>query len=327
MKLTLIIPTYRRPRDLARCLEAIKAQTRQVDELLIIVRDTDDLTQTFLQIFNPEFLSLKILSVTTPGLIAALNVGLDAASGDIVTFTDDDAVPHPDWLELIEAHFVVDDTLVGLGGRDWVYLGNQLHSGQLTKKVGQVQWFGRVIGNHHLGTGWLQKVDVIKGVNMSFRRSAIAQLRFDSRLRGSGAQVHGELAFCLALKRKGAKIIYDPVVAVNHYPAQRFDEDQRIQFNKTTYLNRVHNETLSLLEFLPPLRRIAFIVWAVLIGTRQAPGFLQWLRLFPQQRSLATQKWFASIKGRYQGWLTWRESLQQPLILETCLEKRSDLTL
>ncbi|QDZ39115.1 glycosyltransferase [Euhalothece natronophila Z-M001] len=245
MKITLIIPTYRRPQDLARCLEAIKAQTRPVDELLIIVRDTDELTQTFLQIYNSEFLPLKVLSVTTPGVIAAMNVGLEAASGDIISFTDDDAAPHPDWLELIECHFVVDENLVGLGGRDWVYLDKQLHPGKLTEKVGQVQWFGRVIGNHHLGTGWLKNVDVIKGVNMSFRRRAIAQLRFDPRMRGSGAQVHFELAFCLALKRKGAKIIYDPTVAVNHYPAQRFDEDQRSDFNQTAYINQVHNETLS----------------------------------------------------------------------------------
>ncbi|QDZ39113.1 hypothetical protein FRE64_03675 [Euhalothece natronophila Z-M001] len=82
---------------------------------------------------------------------------------------------------------------------------------------------------------------------------------------------------------------------------------------------------MSLLEFLPPLRRTIFLIWAGLIGTTQAPGFLQWLRLLPRQRSLATQKCLASIKGRYQGWLTWRESLQQPLILETYLEKHPNL--
>jgi len=30
----------------------------------------------------------------------------------------------------------------------------------------------------------------------------------------------------------GWKLIYDPRVAVDHYPAQRFDEDQRNKFNQ-----------------------------------------------------------------------------------------------
>lgn len=325
MKITVIIPTYHRPQDLVRCLEAIKAQTRGVDELLLIIRDTDHLTQTFLQIYNSEFLPLKVLSVTTPGVIAAINVGLEMASGDIISFTDDDAAPRSDWLERIEAHFLADADLAGLGGRDCVFLGKELHPGNPTEKVGQVQWFGRIIGNHHLGSGNLKEVDVIKGVNMSFRRDAIAPLKFDSRMRGNGAQVHFELAFCLALKRAGKKILYDPAVAVNHYPAQRFDEDQRSEFNKTAYINQVHNETLSLLEFFSPNRRVVFLFWAMLIGTKKAPGLLQCFRLFPYQGGLATKKWLASMQGRYQGWLTWQESLQEPLILETCLEKRPDL--
>ena len=309
MKISVIVPTYRRPKDLARCLEALQKQNRQPNEVLVTVRDTDTETWTFFASFNSQLLPLSIIKVTVlvPGVVAAMNTGMDAASGDIIAFTDDDATPHTDWLERIEAHFLSDSNIGGLGGRDWVYHGTQLEEGE-RKVVGQVQWFGRVIGGHHLGVGEAREVDVLKGVNMSFRRSAIAQMNFDPRMRGTGAQVHFELAFSLALKRAGWKLIYDPKVAVDHFPGQRFDEDQRNRFNDIALINAVHNETLVLLENLPSTRRAAFVFWATFVGTRDAPGFLQWLRFLPKEGTLAGQKLVPSLRGRWQAWETWQQS-------------------
>jgi cellulose synthase/poly-beta-1,6-N-acetylglucosamine synthase-like glycosyltransferase len=305
--ISVVIPSYRRPKDLARCLDALKKQKRPADEVLVVVRDTDTETWTFLQTLNPEFLPLRTTTVSVSGVVAAMNAGLDAACGDIIAFTDDDAAPHTDWLALMEAQFLSDSNIGGVGGRDWVYHGTQLEEGE-REVVGQVQWFGRVIGEHHLGVGEAREVDVLKGVNMSFRRSAIAQMHFDPRMRGTGAQVHFELAFSLALKRAGWKLIYDPKVAVNHYPAPRFDEDQRNRFNGIALLNAVHNETLVLLENLPSTRRTAFVIWATFVGTRDSPGFLQWLRFLPKEGTLAGQKLVASLRGRWQAWETWQQS-------------------
>lgn len=307
MDITVIIPTYRRPKDLARCLEALRKQTRPADEVLVVVRDTDDQTWTFLEAFNSDPLPLRTVTVRVTGQVAAMNAGLDTAQGDIIAFTDDDAAPHTDWLARIEVHFLSDDRVGGVGGRDWVYRGTQLEDGT-REVVGRVQWFGRVIGNHHQGVGKAREVDVIKGANSSYRRTAIADLRFDKRLRGTGSQINNELAFCLALRRANWKLIYDPAVAVDHYPAQRFDEDQRNRFNEIALANIVHNETLALLEHLPPLRRAVFLLWATLIGTREARGFVQWLRFLPGEGSLAGQKMLACLRGRWQGWWTWQES-------------------
>ena len=267
----------------------------------MVVRDTDAETWQFLAQFNLDKLPLHTVKVTQPGVVAALNAGLAAVEGDIVSITDDDAAPHPDWLERIAAYFSCDSRLGGLGGRDWIHHGSKLED-ESRLVVGQLQWFGRVIGNHHLGVGEPREVDVLKGVNMSFRTQAIGQLRFDKRMRGAGAQVHFEMAFTLALKRAGWKIIYDPNVAVDHYPAQRFDEDQRNNFNEIAFINLVHNETLVLLEHLPFIRRIIFLFWAVFVGTCDSLGLLQWLRFLPSQGQLAGKKLLASWRGRWQGY-------------------------
>lgn len=278
---------------------ALQAQTKPVDQVIVVVRDTDTETWEFLAQFHPQNLPLQTVKVTQTGVVAALNAGLAAVEGDIFSITDDDAAPHPDWLERINAHFISDSSVGGVGGRDWVHYGDKIADGQ-ELIVGKLQWFGRVIGNHHLGVGEAREVDVLKGVNMSFRTQAIGELKFDSRMRGTGAQVHFEMAFTLTLKRAGWKMIYDPQVAVDHYPAQRFDEDQRHNFNEIALINLVHNETLVLLEHLPPSRHFVFWIWAVFVGTRESLGFIQWLRLLPSQGKIAGQKLIVSWRGRWQ---------------------------
>jgi len=236
-----------------------------------------------------------------------MNIGLESATGDVVAFTDDDAAPHPDWLQKMEAYYLRDQKIGGVGGRDWVYHGTKLEEGARAD-VGRLQWFGRLIGNHHIGIGEGREVDVLKGVNMSFRREAIADLRFDHRMRGTGAQVHFEVAFALTLRQRGWKLIYDPQIAVDHYPAQRFDEDQRHSFNFQASVNAIHNETVALLSYLPPLRRFVFLVWAIAIGTTEAHGLLQWLRFLPKEGKVSGQKLWACWQGRWEGWQTWRKS-------------------
>lgn len=39
MKLTVLVPSYRRPDDLARCLKALQQQARPADQVVVVVRD------------------------------------------------------------------------------------------------------------------------------------------------------------------------------------------------------------------------------------------------------------------------------------------------
>ena len=316
MKLTVLIPTYRRPTDLARCLEALHHQDRGADEILLVVRDTDQETWVFLESRQPEPLPLRIVTVTAPGVVAALNLGLEAAQGEIVSITDDDAAPHPDWLARIETHFLADDRLGGLGGRDYIYLNgirqDQLPQPGSSPTVGRLQWFGRIVGNHHIGQGSARPVDILKGVNMSFRRAALANLRCEERLKGTGAQVHFEVALSLAVQRRGWKLLYDPAVAVDHFLSQRFDEDQRHTFNALACRNIAHNETFILLSHFSPLQRIVYILWALLVGVRGTPGLIQVLRFLPSEPGSILQRWFASLQGRWQGWQTWASQSNSP---------------
>lgn len=302
--ITVIVPTYRRVHDLERCLNSLKLQTVLAEQVLVIVRDSDQETWDFFETFELEALPVERVSVVESGVVAALNAGLMVASGEIISMTDDDAAPHPDWLERIHKQFSQDQELGGVGGRDLIYFNDRLQSypqfGE-TQVVGKVQWFGRTIGNHHLGAGNAREVDLLKGVNMSFRKTAIEGLKFDHRLLGTGAQVYNEMLFSLEVKKRGWKLIYDPAISVDHYPSQRFDEDQRNNFDPTATLNQSHNESLSVLMYVSPLHKLVFVIWSVLVGTRRNPGLFQLFRLLPQETSTIFQRTFFCQLGRLQG--------------------------
>lgn len=129
----------------------------------------------------------------------------------------------------------------------------------------------------------------------------------DRRLRGSGAQAHCDLKFCLELRAQGKRLSYDPSIVVDHIVGKRHDADQRYQFNALTYENQIHNLTLTLLEYLKPAGRILLLIYALLVGVRNGYcGLLKGLLYLPKIGTHAWQKTAASTRGICAAWKTWR---------------------
>ncbi|MFX3632355.1 MAG: glycosyltransferase family 2 protein [Candidatus Pristimantibacillus sp.] len=304
MYISVIIPTYKRVKSLSSCIDGINNQSRLPDEVIVVIRDTD--IESLSYVAELENTIVRCVLINTSGTVAALNLGIMNAIGDVIVVTDDDTVPFSNWIEKIEAHFNQDFKLGGLAGKDYVYHSGVLEAGN-NKRVGKLLWFGRMIGNHHIGAGGIREVDIMKGANMSFRKEAIEGLWFDSYLKGSGAQVHLEVGFSLSIKEKGWKLIYDPTVCVNHFPAERHDEDKRNGFNETAAFNNAHNETYSILRHLGLVRRILFLFWIFVVGSKPSPGIVQYVRMVPSiGNKLGFKKLLISFKGRIEGWKTWR---------------------
>jgi hypothetical protein len=143
---------------------------------------------------------------------------------------------------------------------------------------------------------------------MSFRRSALDDIRGDTRLAGSGAQVHNEIGVCAAVRRRGWTLIYDPAVLVDHFPATRHDEDARTGFSALAQRNSAHNEQLAILDAVPRWGRLPFLLWSFAIGTAQVPGAVQLPRLIAKGDRHALPRMLASWRGRAAGLATWRTS-------------------
>ena len=84
MKVTVLVPTYRRPDDLARCLSALLRQQRTPEQIVVVARADDEATHACLaEHVTPRLLNVEVATVAEPGQVAALNRGLEAATGDL----------------------------------------------------------------------------------------------------------------------------------------------------------------------------------------------------------------------------------------------------
>ncbi len=307
MRTSVVVPTYRRPEALRRCLDALARQDTVPDEIIVVARREDKVSRQCISERKGEPIHLVPVDVPAgrPGFVAALNAGIDASRGEIVCLTDDDAEPHPDWISRILATFARDPSIGAVGGRDWVYHGSRLEDGA-ESTVGIVTWWGRIIGRHHLGVGLPRDVAILKGVNLSIRGSQIRQVGFDTRLRGSTTEHHSELGLCLKLLRMGFRIVYDPAIAVDHRPQPRVAEAR--EFGPHQVRDAAHNEILAVLEHLPAWRRPMYLVWAFAIGTRTAPGVAQVIRSLLAQGNARWPLFFGTQSGRILGLRTYHRS-------------------
>jgi GT2 family glycosyltransferase len=298
----VLIASYRRSVPLVTCLGSLTQQIHLPDEVIIVLRNDDSETlQAITDLATP--LPLKTVFTNVPGLVAARNAGLDACTSDVLAILDDDTKAHPEWLKRVLARFQEDPRLGGLGGRDRCFDGRAFDDRQASV-VGRIQWYGRMIGNHHLGFGEIREVDFLKGANMSFRSEAFANLRVDQRLKGKGAQPREDSAFSIAVKASGWKLAYDPAVAVDHYATHREEArhyvDVQALTDESSFREFAYNDILSIWLALKGVRKIAFITWTILVGTGVCPGFVQALRFTPRLRGASWRRFYVAQQGKFE---------------------------
>lgn len=278
LTVTALVPSYGRPESLQRCLLGLLAGERVPDEIIVVLRDTDTPShQAVAQIQSnlpngPEQSPqqcLRVVIVTQPGQIAAMNAGLPHVTGAVVTFPDDDCVPRPDWLRRVMDYYE-DPNIGGVGGRDVVH-AEGMPEPPSVERVGLISWYGRIIGNHHCNVlGGPRRVMHLKGVNMSFRRELLPP--FDSRIRGPHIN---DTDISLAVWRTGHPLIFDPEAKVDHYPAVRPDTPGgRDAHDPRLARLDAHDWMYMLLKHLPAGQRWIGACYVLLVGTRQRPGVL-----------------------------------------------------
>ncbi|MGE5450750.1 MAG: glycosyltransferase family 2 protein [Acidobacteriota bacterium] len=121
VKIAVVIPTYRRPDLLRRCLEALAKQVFPVDAYEVIVVDDgrDFQTKVVVESFNTRFNGSPTFRYLQPngtrGPAGARNRGWRATQAPVIAFTDDDTEPAPEWLQ--EGNAAMHGEVAAVGGR------------------------------------------------------------------------------------------------------------------------------------------------------------------------------------------------------------------
>lgn len=293
MKISVLIASYKRSKDLERCLRGLEKQSRKADDIVVILRDEDRESWQFIRNFSTS-LPLRTLEVKRPGVLAANNLALPTIQSDLISFIDDDACPSTDWLERIEKHFA-DPTLGALGGRDRFAHPLMLEETERpTKCVGKIRWYGKIVNYHHRVFPFVAEADSLKGCNMTFRRDLIESC--DEGLRGNAC--YYELDLCFGVKAKGYRILFDGNLLVDHYLSENhLDRFRRGEHHPERVFVDYHNRSRVLLKHLHGPRRFVTAIYWLLVEPNLALA-----RFLRQSQTFSC--WMQALRGSWAGLLS-----------------------
>jgi glycosyltransferase involved in cell wall biosynthesis len=299
-KIDVIIPTLKRPDHLRRCLEALKMQVKQADQIVVGVRADDDFTRAVIEEYE-AVLPVRAVEARGVGVVGSMNSCLKECQAPWIALLDDDVEIPPHWLSTLLAHVKSRPDVVAAGARDMLMDYPEMRRTEpLEEDVGNVHWFGRVTGGHHRGGGKARQVQVLRGSNCLFKGDFLRASGFESGLRGKGAQVNWELALGLQAKAQNLKMIFDPTVEIIHNVAPRHDGDtvHRGIFNFEGTSDIAYNETFVALKHGTGLVRWTIPLWQALIGSHVCPGLARAVDFVLRPSSKPRQRFASTLTGR-----------------------------
>lgn len=220
--LTVAICTKDRPENLARCLNSVIQLQISGDNLLfeIIVVDNAPSDERTKQLVS-SLPSVRYTREVKPGLDFARNCALQAASGELLAFLDDDVVVDRQWLKGLKEAWAENPDAGGLTGLVLPYELETEAQILFEKRGGFRRGFekiryGKILpGNlyYPCGAGTFGA-----GCNMTFRREILLKLGgFDEALdTGKPLPGGGDLDIFYRVVRAGYPMVYEPQYLVFH---------------------------------------------------------------------------------------------------------------
>lgn len=206
MKVSIVISTFNRRNDLEHCIESLVDMECKPHEIIVVDSSSNDGTQELKDCYP-----IKYLSIEQKNREVARNIGIDAATGDIIAFFDDDVVVDRKWLSQI-LKLYSNHEVGGVGGRAIELSGLPFSN---TSEVGKVRLNGVVISNFDVSFDKPLEVDFLPGCNMSFRRDVLLEVQgWDENFGGNCYRDDTDL--CLRVRKLGYKLIYQPNGLVRH---------------------------------------------------------------------------------------------------------------
>ncbi len=269
-KATVVVPTLGRLVLLRNCLEGIRGQSYSDFELLVVHDNSN--TEEVRDLVNSH--GGRYLRSPQSGCVPTYNAGLISASSEVVAFTDDDAVPDPDWLSQLMQSYSQ-----GVGG-----------VGGTVIEISRPQPIGASVVD-------VVPVDHLSGANMSFQRDAIVKTGvFDYNYRGDGFRFESD--YCMRVRRKGFKILYNPRARVVHWGSKLRRVPKGWNTRRAYYYNR--NDTYFSLRNLAVAKTANYVVFDTTLGIT--------MRILRRARNMAKRAlvnqdvvWLFSLVGLLSG--------------------------
>jgi len=197
-RLSVIVCSHNGEHTLPDCLEGLLELEYPDFEVIVVDDGSTDSTADIVREYG-----FRLITTENLGLSNARNVGMQAASGEIIAYLDDDARPDPHWLTYLAATFLSTEH-AGVGGPNITHPSD----GPIAESVGKAP--GNPI--HVLLSD--REAEHIPGCNMAFRKAYLEEIgAFDTRFRVAGDDVD----ICWRLRQRGWSLGFSPAAVVWHH--------------------------------------------------------------------------------------------------------------
>lgn len=245
--LSIIVPVYNVESYLAQCLDSILTQTFTDVEIILVNDGSTDSSLTVCTEYSKKDTRIKVIDQLNAGVSAARNKGIEAATGDYLTFVDSD-----DWLEptMYEEMIGIARTepqpevvmcdFVNIKEQSMEPISSNIHKGLYTKPQIIEELYPTLLVTESFG-----RIPIVAVWNCFFRRSLLedSNIRFKSELRFSE-----DYLFMAAVMIKTNSFYY----AKGHflYNYRQYDESRSKYFQASWWENLcfLNTELKKLLE-------------------------------------------------------------------------------
>lgn len=108
-KFSVVIPNWNGRRFLAACLTSLQQQTCGDIEIIVVDNASNDGSQAFI---SERFPKVRLIALPeNRGFTGACNIGMQAASGDVIALLNNDTEVHVDWVHAILEGFCRDQAV------------------------------------------------------------------------------------------------------------------------------------------------------------------------------------------------------------------------
>ena len=198
-RMSVIVCTYNGSATLRACLDGVLSLDYPNFEVIVVSDGSTDGAAEIARGYD----GVNVIETAQRGLAAARNTGMEAATGEILAYIDDDAVPDPDWLTHLAAEFD-GARFAAAGGPNILPPG----AGTVAQCVANAPG-----GPTHVLVSD-REAEHIPGCNMAIRKVALAQIGgFDPRFRAAGDDVD----VCWRLLDAEHRIAFSPGAVVLHH--------------------------------------------------------------------------------------------------------------
>lgn len=198
---------------ISTCMKALSRQTYSAYEIIVVDNASPDRTA---EIVERDFPHVRLIRTERNlGVAGGNNVGLRAASGDILILTNVDTEARPDWIErLVEV--MLSNSTIGIAGSKLLYPDGRIQYGG--GRIVDVQGFARhvdLLSPDRPDSTAIQETDFATGASLAMRREALEQIGFEDE--AYFPIDYEDPDICYRARLAGWRVCYVPSAASIHY--------------------------------------------------------------------------------------------------------------